>query len=123
MKHNEKKSSKLALPKYAFVVVVETIRAKQILSSHKHKSDSMFITRHFMSSGDLVYVPAGSPSHGGDVTIYVKDINQTSVPTPVYSVLVSISVFLAHSTVFPSVNSPNNSPFSHSALQVLSLLY
>ena len=39
------------------------------------------------------------------------------------SVLVSISVFVALSTLFHSINSPDNSPFSHSVLPVLSLLY
>ena len=33
---------------------------------------------------------AGSPSRGGDVKIYVCDMNQPSLPTPFYSVLVSI---------------------------------
>ena len=72
----------------------------------------------------------GSPSRSGDVTIFVKEINQSSLPTSFYSVLVSISIFLALSTVFPSINSPNNSPFSHSrssgffsALFVLSTKY
>ena len=40
-----------------------------------------------------------------------------------YSVLVSISVFMALSTVFHSINSPDNSPFFHSVLPVLSLPY
>ena len=44
-------------------------------------------------------VPAGSPSRGGDVTVYCCDINQPSLPTPFYSVLVSISVFMALSVV------------------------
>ena len=39
------------------------------------------------------------------------------------SVLVSISVFMALSTVFHSINSPNNSPFSHSVLSLLFLPY
>ena len=46
----------------------------------------------------------GSPSRGGDVTVNVYDINQPSLPTPFYSVLVSISVFMALSTVFHSIN-------------------
>ena len=37
----------------------------------------------------------GSPSHGGDVVAYVFDINQLSLPTPFYSILVSVSVFMA----------------------------
>ena len=75
-------------------------------------------------------VPAGSPSRGGDVAIYVFDVNQPSLPTPFHSVLESISVFMALSTVFHSINSPDNSPFSSlcssgliSALLVLSTIY
>ena len=66
-------------------------------------------------------VPAGSPSHCGDVTVYVYDINQPSLPTPFYSVLVSVSALTALSTVFHSINSPDNSPLTHSVLSVLSL--
>ena len=32
-------------------------------------------------------VPVGSPSRGGDVAVYVCDINQPSLPAPLYSVL------------------------------------
>ena len=64
-------------------------------------------------------VPAGSPSCGGDVVVYVFYINQVSLPTQFYSVLVSISVFVTLSTVFPSINSPNNSPLSHYVLPIL----
>ena len=71
----------------------------------------------------MVFVPTGSPSHGGDVAVYVLDINQLSLPTPFYSVLVSVSVFVALSTVFHSINSPNNSLLSHSVLPVLFLSY
>ena len=63
-------------------------------------------------------IPTGSPSRGGNVTVYVTD--QPSLPTPLYSVLVSISVFMALSTVYHSINSSDNSTFSHSVL-VLSL--
>ena len=62
-------------------------------------------------------VPTGSPSRGGDVTVNVKDINQPSLPTPFYS------VFMALSTVFHSINSPDNSPLSHSVLPILILPY
>ena len=65
----------------------------------------------------------GSPVRGGDVTVYIKDINQPSLLTPFYSVLVSVSVFVALSTVFQAINFPDNAPFSHSILPVLSLLY
>ena len=72
----------------------------------------------------LSLVPVGSPSRGGDVTVYVCDINQPSLPTLFfYCVLVSISVFMALSTVFHSINSPDNSPFSLSVLPDLSLPY
>ena len=69
--------------------------------------------------GICVCVPVGSPSCGGDVTVYAKP----SFPTPFYSVLVSISVFISLSTVFHSINSPDNSPFSHSVLPVSSPPY
>ena len=68
-------------------------------------------------------VPVGSPSRGGDVVVYVFDINQPSLPTSFYSVLVSVSVFMALSTVFHSINSPDNSPPSLSVLPVLFLPY
>ena len=74
-------------------------------------------------------VSTGSPSRGGYVAVYVKDINEPSLPTRFYSVPVSISVFLALSTVFHSIKSPDNSVFSLcssgliSALLVLSTTY
>ena len=68
-----------------------------------------------------VAVPAGSPSRGGDVAVDVFDITQPSLLTPFHSVLVSVSVFVALSTVFHSINSPDNSPLSHSVLPVLVL--
>ena len=74
-----------------------------------------------MSKMSFIRVSAGSPSRGGYVTVYVFDINQPSLPTPFYSVLVSISVFMAPSTEFHSINSPDNSPLSHCVLPVLIL--
>ena len=67
--------------------------------------------------------PAGSPYGGGDVKVYVFDINQPSSPTPFYSVLVSISVLMALSFIFHSISSPDNSSLSHSVLPVLFLPY
>ena len=52
---------------------------------------------------------------------FMSDTNQPSLPTPFYSVLVSISVFMTLSTVFQSINSSDNSSFSDSVLPVLSL--
>ena len=46
------------------------------------------------------------------------DTNQPSLPTPFYSALVSISVFMALSTVFHSINSPDSSLLPHSVLPV-----
>ena len=59
-------------------------------------------------------VPAGSPSRGGDLAVYVFDINQPSLPNPFYSVLVSVSVVMALSIVFHSINSPDNFQLFHS---------
>ena len=83
---------------------------------------SFFFFLH-VTNGDLTYglmnftspwcclrlVPVGLPSRGGDVAVYVFDLNQSSLPTPFYSVLAFISVFMALSTVFHSVNSSDNS--------------
>ena len=68
-------------------------------------------------------VPGGSHSRGGDVAVYVVDINQPSLPTPFYSVLVSVHVFLVLSTVFHSINPPDNSLLSQSVFPVLSFSY
>ena len=65
----------------------------------------------------------GLPSRGGDVAVYVFDVNHPSLPAPFYSDLVSVSVFTALSTVFHSRNSPDHSPLSHSLLPVLFLPY
>ena len=61
----------------------------------------------------------GSPSRGGDVAVH----KSTSLPIPFYSVLVSAFVLMALSTVFHSMNSPDNSLLSHSGLLVLFLPY
>ena len=42
----------------------------------------------------------GTPSRGGDVAVHGFDTNQPSLPSPVYSVLVSVSVCMALSSVF-----------------------
>ena len=70
-----------------------------------------------------IYVVQRISDNDEDVAVYGFDINQPSLPTPFYSVLVSISVFMALSTVFHFINSPDNSPLSHSALPVLFLPY
>ena len=72
----------------------------------------------FISRASL---PTGSTSHGGDVAVYMFGIKQPSFSAPYYSVLVSVSVYTALSTVFYFINSPDNSPLSHSVLPVLFL--
>ena len=52
---------------------------------------------------------------------FLSDINQLSLPTPLYSVLVSVSAFMVFSTAFHSINSPDNSLLFHSVLLVLFL--
>ena len=82
----------------------------------------MYATAHMHQ----MKVLAGSSSRGGDVAVCVSDVNQLSLPTPIFfsfPVLVSVPVFLTLSTVFHAINSPNNSPLSHSALPVLFLPY
>ena len=52
----------------------------------------------------------------------MSDINQLSLPTP-YSVLVSVSVFMALSTVFLSIYSSDSSPLFRFVLSVLFVPY
>ena len=54
---------------------------------------------------------------------FMSDINQQSLSVPFHSVLVSIYISMALSTVLHSINSPSNSLFSDSVLPVLSLPY
>ena len=77
----------------------------------------------FHSLALLPIGPHGCTFSGGDVVGYVKDIHKPSLPTPFYSLLVSISIFMVLSTVFHSINSPDNSPLSHSVLPVLIMPY
>ena len=88
------------------------------IGSYGHCSVNICVACKIVSYGS----PRSSPARGGDVAVYVFDINQSSLPTRFYSVLVSVSVFTALSTVFRSINSPDNSPLSHSVLPVLCLL-
>ena len=73
----------------------------------------------------LLTVPTGLPSSVADIAVYVFvfDINQPSLPTPFDSVLVSVSVFKALSTVFHSINSPDNSSSLISVLLLFSTVY
>ena len=51
-------------------------------------------------AGTVLVRPQGLPSRGEEVTVYVLDMNQPSLPTPFHSVLVSVSVFMALSLYF-----------------------
>ena len=71
-------------------------------------------------------IPRESPQahlHVVGMLRFLSDINQPCLTIPFYFVLVSVSVFMAISTVFHSLNSPENSPFSHSVLPVLNPPY
>ena len=66
-------------------------------------------------------VPAGLPPRGGDVAVYVFD--NRACPLLFILFLCLFLPFMALSTVFHSINSPDNSPLSHSVLPVLFLPY
>ena len=69
-------------------------------------------------------VRAGSPSRGGDVVVYVFDINHLSLLTPFDFVLLSISPFMALSSVFHSVKfSRQLSAFSLCSSDLISTLF
>ena len=101
-----------------------------VTKSGMNGSSSMSTTTNIMQSltfsisivsGKIAMSPRAHFHVGGDVAVYVFDVNQPSLPTPFYSVHVSISVFIALSTVFRSINSPDNSLLSQSVLPVLFL--
>ena len=108
--------------KFSHIQYLERINRRGAMPKHLQFEIS-WIFSLVIEKLSMTTVPAGSPSRGGDVTVYVCDINQLSLPTPFYSVLVSFSFFMTLSTVFHSINYPNNSLFSHSVLLVLSLAY
>ena len=90
----------------------------------REREKNPWLNKNTMSESNVLpFVPVGSPSRCGDVTVCVYGINQPNLPTPFYSVLVTISVFMALLTVFYSINSPDNSPLSHSVLLDLSPPY
>ena len=80
------------------------------------------LTGHLTSTKIFYSTVKGSPSHGGDTVVYVFNISQPSLPTPYHTVLVSISVFMALSIVFYSLNSPGNCLLSHCSSGVSSAL-
>ena len=109
----------------SFLFVLSTA----LTSTVGNRSQQSLTQCYEQSHALILLVPAGSPSHGGDVAVYVFNISQPSLPTPFYSVLASISVFMALSNVFHSIYSPDNSAFLFrsssliSALLVLSTIY
>ena len=82
---------------------------------------------HFKVSSLCAASPLKSPQAHLHVVgmLQFMSVTQTSRACPLllYSVLVSAFVFMVLSTVFHSINSPNNSPLSHSVPAVLCLPY
>ena len=71
---------------------------------------------------------AGSPSRAGGVVVNVFKTNKPSLPMHsffkyFFILFLCLFVFVALSTVFHSINAPDNSPFSHSVLPVLAQPY
>ena len=106
-----------------FVYLVVTKLILCIFSTHTHYRYTVYPIFYVHAFLTYLPVPAGLPSGGWDVVVYVKDVNQPSSSTPFYSVLVSICVFLAHSTVLHSVDFHDDPLLSHSVLLVLFLPY
>ena len=77
----------------------------------------------FLSLSVFVSVSVSAHLHAVGKLRFMFDSNQPSLPTPFYSVLLSVSVLMALSTIFHSINPPHNSPFSYAVLVVLALPY
>ena len=105
-------------------------------SSHKFKlvDDQM----HFILPISLIWiksrldqvwrktqVPADPPSRGGEVAVYIFDINQPNLPTPFFFKFCSCTYFCLNGPFdrISFINSSDNSSLSHSVLPVLFLHY
>ena len=44
----------------------------------------LYEVNNFFYTSPTIQIPMGLPSHGGDVVIYVMDINQLSLATPFF---------------------------------------
>ena len=96
-----------------------TINLPKILACEEWAIMIICCPHHEFDSGDVVtayrrYCLLVSPRarlHVAGMLLFVANINQPSLPTPFCSVLVSISVCMALSTAFYSVNYPDNSLF------------
>ena len=82
-------------------------RARRALPTARDSAKSIYLPSSFNVGfffldpfSFFLPVPAGSSLRGGDVVVYVFDINQSSLPTPFYSVPVSISVMMAFQLYF-----------------------
>ena len=94
-----------------------------VIRIYPHEVISSLLRHYSLSATFLNNSSPQAHLHVVGMLRFMFDINQPNLPAPFYSVLMSISVFMAFSTVFHSINSPNNSPFSHSVLPILSPLY
>ena len=74
----------LSLPKAFYAPTATTASTKSELFNHGSLLHSVRIWCGpcVNPAASINYVPAGSPSRGGDVKVYVLDINQPSLPTP-----------------------------------------
>ena len=95
-----------------------------------HKPTAVFTSQRRCSQTDILkrkrHCAGRKRSGRGDGLLTTQRLSvpvlQINSARPLsYSVLVSVSAFIALSTVFHSINSPDNSPLSHSALLVLFL--
>ena len=91
----------------------------------KHKQPLFFLCQRFGAGRPFFFRPRGLTCMwwGSYGFFWFFFINQPSLPTPFYFVLVSISVFIALSAVFRTINSPDDSPLSSFVLPVLFLPY
>ena len=96
---------------------------QQAIDTNFDEQPSSAAKLRFIIISIIVIISPRAHLHAVGMLWFMSGINQPSLPTPFYSVLVSISVFMALSTVFHSISSPDNSPFSDSVLPVLSLPY
>ena len=86
--------------------------------SHKAKVEVSHTNFTLLSSDSLSFPPPCAPLHVVGMLRFASDINQPNLPAPLKKNKFCCCVFKALSTVFHSINSPDNSPFSDSVLPV-----
>ena len=103
-----------------FVNAIKAINQKVLSSVRVNRS--LRTCLNVLRDYGILTGPRGLSFTWWDVVVYVGDIANRACPL-LFILFFSLFVFMAHSTVFNSINFHDSSPPSHSVLQVSFLPY